>query len=501
MKKKYIYILLSALALASCEKTVEVQPLGFVSPSSVTTSVSGLQNVLNSAYDRFQDFSWYGRDYTLLGDVLTDNVYTDPNVPSGGGRYVSQNKNVLSSTYGFWTIAYAAILDLNTVIANADASGGSAAVVAQMKGEAYGLRALAYFNLAQAYCYEPGHEPGTGLGAGFKYGVVLRLKPTLDPSSGASQPRASNADTYAQIESDFQAAISFLPATTLNATAKYKMNRFAAYALYGKVLLYESKYAPAIAQFNLALDPASGASLALAGTYSTIFNSASPVGESYFEIGFTALEMSSVTGVNNSLHSYTSPSYKDGITSTFGGQTVSDELVAALNAANDDRKTEVYVFGAQGILGAAGTYTGSTFNWCNKYPSPIAPVGASYADNVKVIRYADVLLMKAEASAANADLGTAATLINTLHTARNNTTVVTAATPNLAVVIQNERRLELFFEGQRFFDQKRWLTGLTKPSKTAVGVIALDDIRLLAPIPATEVNTVGKTVLPQNPGY
>jgi len=500
MKKKYIYTLLTALALASCQKTVEVTPLGFVSPSAVTTSVSGLQNVLNSAYDRFQDFSWYGRDFTILGDVQTDNIYTDPNVPSGGGRYVSNNKNTLSSTYGFWTIAYAAILDLNTVIANADASGGSAAVIAQMKGEAYGLRALAYFNLAQAYCYEPGHEPTTGLAANFKSGVVIRLKPTTDPTSGAPQPRASNADTYAQIESDFQTAISFLPATTLTATAKYKMNKFAAEALYGKVLLYESKYPDAVTQFNLALDPSSGASLAGPGTYTTIYNSATPVGESYFEIGFTALEMSSVTGVNNSLHSYTTPSYKDGITSTFGGQTASDELVAALTAAADDRKNEIYQFGAQGIQGAPGTYTGTVFNWCNKYPSPIAPVGSSYADNVKVIRYADVLLMKAEALAAQTQYAAAAALVTQLHVARNNTKVV----PTDATVVQyirDERRLELFFEGQRFFDEKRWGTGLTKPAKTAVGVIAPDDIRLLAPIPATEYNIVGKTVLPQNPGY
>src|SRR5476651_771293 len=107
MKKKYIYVLLTALAFASCQKTVDVKPLGFVAPSQVTTNLAGLQNVLNSAYDRIQSssFNYYGNGYTLLGDVLTDNIYVDPNVPAGGNRYISQNKNTLNSTYSIWTEA------------------------------------------------------------------------------------------------------------------------------------------------------------------------------------------------------------------------------------------------------------------------------------------------------------------------------------------------------------------------------------------------------------
>jgi len=504
MKKKYILTLLSALVFASCEKTVVVTPLGFVSPSSVTTSYSGLQNVLNSAYDRFQDFSWYGRDIMVLGDVMTDNIYTDPGVPAGGGRYTSNNKNTLTTGYGFWSIAYQGILDLNTVLANADASGGSPAAIAQLKGEAYGLRALAYFDLARAYSYEPGKIPTTGLGAGFNYGVVIRLKPTTDPSSGAPQPRASVTDTYAQIESDFQAAITNLPATGLTASGKYKMNKFAAEALYGRALLYEGKYPEAVIQFNLALDPSSGVTLSGPGTYTSLFPGGSaqqsPTTESYFEIGFTLLEMSSVTGVNSSLHSYTTPSYYDGKTSTFGGQTASDELVAALNAAGDDRKNEIFVFGSLGSTTVPFTYSSAPFNWCAKYPGWSTSAGNVFVDNVKVIRYADVLLMKAEALAAQTQYAAAAALVTQLHAARNNVKVV----PTDATVVQyirDERRLELFFEGQRFFDEKRWGTGITKALKTNVGTIAPDDVRLLAPIPTSEVNITGKTVLPQNPGY
>jgi len=507
MKKKYIYTLLTALALASCEKTVEVKPLGFVAPNQVITNITGLQNVLNSAYDRFQDFGWYGRDMALLGDVLTDNVYTDPGISAGGGRYTNNNKDVLNSTFGFWSTAYLAINDLNTVLVNADLVGGSATAVAQLKGEAYGLRALAYFDLARTYAYEPGLAPASGVqipgfGPPFTVGVVIRLTPTTDFASGAPLPRATIAATYAQIESDFQAAISNLPpiALTATSTAKFKMNLYAAEALYGKALLYESKYAAAIAQFNLAL-AAPGVGLAPAGTYAAMFNSATPVLESYFEVGQTANEMAGVTGVNNSLHSYTTPTYKDGSTSTFGAQTPSDELVAALNNANDDRKAVIYKFGGAGstVAGQAGTFTGTAYNWCSKYPAPILPANTSFADNVKVIRYADVLLMKAEASAANGDPGTAVTLVNQLHTSRNNATVVTAA--GIVQTIRDERRLELFFEGQRFFDEKRWNIGLTKASKTAVGAIAFDDVRLLAPIPTGEVNIVGKLILPQNPGY
>jgi len=498
MKKynKYTYILLAALSLASCEKTVNVEPKNFIAPGAVTGNIDGLQNVLNSAYDRFQDFSWYGNGIILIGDILADNAYTNPSIPAGGNRYIGQNQNVAgnattSNGYNYWSIAYTAINDINLVLANIDNVQASDAVKAQVKGEAYGLRALAFFDLARAYSYEPTRIPTTGTGAGFNKGVVLRLKPTTDATSGGPQVRATVEETYAQIESDFKQSINLLPAAT---ASKFRMNKSAAYALLGRTYLYWAKYANAVTQFDLALNSGS-ASLAPAGGYGTQFNRGlyTAATESFMEIAFNnTVEITGVVGSNSTVFSYTQPTGKQGGT-TFGGQTLSDELVA-LFEPTDDRKSLIFSYGASSV---ANTPTSPMFNWSNKYNSGIG--NNQYTDNVKVIRYADVLLMKAEALAEQGQYAAAAALVVQLRTNRNASVTGVPTDASIIPYILTERRRELFFEGQRFFDLKRKGLDITKPAKIAGGTVPYTDRRILNPIPAGEVNNVPG--LPQNPGY
>jgi len=485
---------MSALVFTSCKKIIDVTPLNFIAPAQVTTDPALLQQVLTSAYDHLQDFpgdNYYGNPLALLGDVLADNIYTDPGIPAGGGRYTQANLNTKGSHYTHWAVGYLAVNDCNTVIANADKLTASAAVKAQLKGEALALRALVFFDLARAYAYEPTKIPTTGLGAGFNKGIVLRLLPTTDPASAAPQVRATVDATYAQIESDFIAAIALLPANS-SATSVFTMNKGAAYAMLGRLYLYWEKYAQAVTQFDLAFAN-SNAKLAPAGGYVAQFRTVGASSESLFELSFNATtEVTGVIGANNTLFSYTNPTGRNGF-STFGAQTPSDELIALFEPA-DDRKAMFYQYGAAAL---AGSPTGTTplFNWCSKYAGAVG----AYTDNVQVIRYADVLLMKAEALAAQAQFAAAAALVVTLRTNRNATTAGVPTDLTIADYIQTERRRELFFEGQRWFDLKRKGNGISKAAKTSVGLISPTDIRILAPIPLGEVSNVPG--LPQNPGY
>ncbi|RYE26796.1 MAG: RagB/SusD family nutrient uptake outer membrane protein [Sphingobacteriaceae bacterium] len=499
MKTKYIIPFLAlGFLLTSCKKLVEVLPQNSLATSVALTDVNGYQALLISVYDRIQDFGYYGRDLALEGDVLADNAF----VSSGNGtRYLTTNTNSRGAIYDIWSNAYSGINELNNIIVGIDGistiNTTQALLKQQIKSEAYALRGLIYFDIARIYGYEPNTIPTIGTGAGFDKSAVLRLTPTLVVDNATLQNRATITETYAQIEKDLSAAITNFQALTQlsgysKPTTPYRITESATHALLGKVYLYERKYSNASTEFDNALNSnISFARAAGAGGYVSAFKTI-PNPESLFEINFNqALEMSGVTGVNNSLFTYTQPSNYtntgafNGL-STYGTVTASAELVA-LFGSTDDRRAMFF--------NSRSANTSTNFTWVNKYSG----AGGAYTDDVPIIRYSDVVLMKAEALANLGSYAVAGELIRTLRTNRNASTAGVPTDATLLAYIQDERRRELFFEGHRWFDLKRLGNGITKPAATAVGTIAATDYRILGQVLTSEVNL--NPSLPQNPGY
>ncbi|WP_113660955.1 RagB/SusD family nutrient uptake outer membrane protein [Pedobacter nanyangensis] len=486
MKKKFlIYGLLVGSLFASCEKMVEIEPKNQISPNVVFTDLNGFQAVLNSAYQRLIGFDYYGRDFQLMGDALGDNIYTAVNL--SGGRYNSVNINAPGAHYNIWGTAYLIINEVNLILDKIDAlsvPASKTADKARVKAQALALRALVYFDLARVYGYEPSTIPTTGPGANFNKSVVLRLKGTDDVTKATPMVRATVQEVYKSIMDDLTASINIFNTLTVSTTASsaYTLNKAAAYALRGKVQLYERKYLEAIADFDVAMTPAN-TQARLATNYVGAFAAATNT-ESLFELVITpATQMANVTGPNSSLYSYTHPT-NAGPTpmSTYGGQTVSDELFA-LFETTDQRYAMFFKQGSP------------IRTWSHKYSG----ARAVYTDNIPVIRYADVLLMKAEAQAGLTQYLDASNTVKTLRTARSASTTGVPTDATIVSYIQDERRRELFFEGHRWFDLKRLGNGITKPAAIAGGTIPTNDHRLLAPLPTTEVQLF--PALPQNPNY
>ncbi len=486
---------MASFAVSSCDDLVQVEPQNSVSTGVALSDVNSYQAVLTSVYDRLQSFNYWGRDFALLGDALSDNIFTASTL--AGGRYVTANVNGRGAHYGIWGTAYAAINELNTVISTIDGLTVPTSQVGardQVKAEAYALRAMIYFDLARVYGYEPTNIPTTGQGAGFNKSVILRITPTTDASQADFRARATIDQVYAQIESDFKASFPLFEsafAATKTAPSKYKMNIGAAHALLGKVYLYAGKYAEAVTEFDAAMATSVAS---LANSYTDILAPGSV--ESYFELRFVAAtEMAGVTGGNESLFSYTNNTLNNPLgLSTFGGQTASAEL-QALFTPEDTR------WGVED----GRSYTAAGFTWGYKYTSS----NGTFTDNPKIIRYADVLLMKAEALAMQGQYAPAATLVDQLR-AKRITGTPTASPTDATIInfIKDERRRELYFEGHRWFDLKRYGEGIAKPSLTGVGTIPATDFRILAQIPTGEVQlspAVGDDpsvkLLEQNPGY
>jgi hypothetical protein len=487
MKRKIILFFTITLSLfvSSCEKMVEIQPKNLISSEVALATITGYESLLNSGYVRLIGFGYYGRNFMLLGDVMSDNIYTELSVANG--RYLANNTNNVNAHYDIWGTAYAVINDVNTIIATIDSKitdPGLAARKNAVKAEALALRGLMYFDLARVYGYEPTSVAAAG---GFALSVPLRLVPTAGLAEATVFPRATIAEVYKSIEDDFKASIPLFPS---GATAsRYRMNKGAAYALLGRTYIYEGKWAEAVTELDNAMNTTNtGARLAAAGGYVTAFKQAGNANpESFFELVITpATQLGGVTGSNDSMYSYTHPSSYNGL-STFGGQTVSDELYA-LFETTEDRFKLLFKYGGTSA-------TGPQFNWSDKWGS--SKGAGTYADNPIVIRFADALLLKAEALAEQGQFPAAAAVVTQLRTSRNASITGIPVTSEIGDYIQTERRRELFFEGVRWFDLKRKGLNVTKPAKTGVNALLPTDFRRLAPIPTSEV-TLGLT---KNPGY
>jgi starch-binding outer membrane protein, SusD/RagB family len=449
---------LSVLLLASCDLVVD--PANNVPPEIATENIAGVKSILTSVYARLQGLDMYGNKLMLLPDLMADNARTSQPAVNRTAEY----SNAIGAHMGNWGESYQAINEANYAIASARALVEKEPTLAnRYLGEALFLRALLYFDLGRVFSYEPGKFVN-----GFDTGVVLRTEPTRTAGEAVPQERAKVEEIYTQMEKDLQEAITIL--TQHGQTGPYAANRASAEALLAKVYLYWSKWSNAITQASAALSH-TNTRLAEPSEVAGMFAKAPNV-ESLFEINYDAA--TETLWVNDCTACYTWPN------GTWFAMWPSAELLALFESG--DARVALYPTTASGI------------RYSNKYTY----ARGSWTDNSPVIRYADVLLMRAEAYAESGQGALALNDLNALRAKRNASALnVTGAA--LVSAIQDERRRELAFEGSRWFDLKRRGQNITKPAFGSNPTVPYTDFRILAGLPATQVQN--NALLKQNPGY
>ncbi|NOS94321.1 MAG: RagB/SusD family nutrient uptake outer membrane protein [Cyclobacteriaceae bacterium] len=492
-KKIKILALLMAFNLVACN--IDTVDQSALSPTLALNNIAGVQSAVLSTYRRVWEFNLYGQQINIHGDAFADNV----EIVNRTGRYEQENINGIGvyanrwGQTGFGEGCYGIVKDANYVLAYlpklnlanvpSTATVTSQNVIDHLAGEAKFLRALAIFELLRVYSYEPGKEIG-----GFNLGVVLRDKPTLAVSDIDPKPRSTNLECYQFIEKDLQDAIAGLvpsanlggwPSSLGTITFPYRATKAAAAALLARVYLYWGRYADADAQATAALGFLTVSAPVTSANYVASW-SATPHTESIFELEIRASDFSGVDGANNSMNSIT--------TNLLSGSqycvAASAELIAAHESG--DVRRNLYVTSA----------ATSNKPQVRKWP---AEKGA-FVENIPVIRRAEMYLIQAESRArvGGNDAG-AQTAINTLRTNRG--LAATALTGQALIdLIMNERRVELAFEGHRFFDLKRLGLPITKNAATSVATIPANDFRILQQIPVDQI-LLSNGVLKQNPGY
>ena len=355
----------------------------------------------------------------------------------------------------------------------------------ELYGEVHFLRAFFYFELTKIF----GDVP-------------LFTTSRLTAGDSATLSRSPQSEVYALIEADLQAAISALP---LEKSTNGRATSLTAHALLGKVYLYQDKFdeaasilEPLIGLYSLPADPQSTFLKGGENGPEAVYEIQHTKESTFWDWGNVAPITEGNFGViHHGIRGYSGPLY----TSGWSFNVPTQDLVDAY-AAGDKRK-DVAVLDIEAWATSTGAKYATGYEHTGYFNNKYIPRAGenngnnpNFETNFRAIRYADVLLMAAEANnrASSPNVSKAQNYLNQVRArAYGNSSNASSSTgTTLTQEIWDERRLELAGEGSRFFDLVR--TG--QAASVISGFVA--GKHELFPIPQTEIDVSNLT---QNPGY
>ncbi|QLE01959.1 RagB/SusD family nutrient uptake outer membrane protein [Galbibacter sp. BG1] len=514
MKTRKIIFTITVLLIGvmSCkEEQLDLSDPNVINPSNFFNNADELQSTVNAAYNFMQSQGMYGRiGFFLYDNASQENLGTDA---LQGGL-----KEFMEHTYGpatgeiftFWQAAYRGIASCNFVIQSVEEglvdSSVPQAEINQQLGEVYFLRALYYFNLTNLWG-----------------GVPLITAPAINTEG---TPRASQQEVYAQILSDLEFAKNNLPEK--GNTENGRATRGAAMALKGKAHLFLEQWAEAKAEFSaitgytiVGVDPRDNGNVEgefnEESIFEIVYNQA--IGGDQWDAGGSGVRETTFRGIEyaptNFANIVVRPSFFDEFEDddprikAYFYQT-GDQYGGKLFKPEDDLPNPgVSRFGEEDEDGnvplefVLGTPVWRKYqNLDNQLQDDFTYSGI----NFRVIRYADVLLMWAEAENELGNTGQAVQLLNRVRDRVGMPNYGTAEMDSRGYPVNNqqqvfeaivhERAVELAGEQTRFLDLKRW--GLAAQELDGFTAGKNDFL----PIPQGEIDGNPQlTEEDQNPGY
>lgn len=514
---KYLAFLFVLFITGCSEDVLEIDSIGrFSSGDYLTTedeaeqAIIGVYDFLAVGYNNYNDWSSIFFAKVLPGDFSN----------AGGGSSTDQNKLQKLDNFGLgydnvaikdvWRSFYRIISSSNAIINNiTDGLDNSERIVAEAKF----FRAYAYFELVTMWGEVPFY--------------------TENPTeTSVALPRISVATIYAAIEKDLSDASSELDLKSdLLDGEKFRISKGTAQSLLGKVYLYQEKYALAHQIFDEVI---SSGEYSLVADYGTIWLKGERAGsESIFEVLYCSQNQHDWGGPwdgtaesnfvaqlmgprgDNSFNNLDKIGYVNG----WGFNVPTKEIGDLLNAKAGAERAIASVISEEDFLAAGGEVNGpgsaspGNFNWgayegyirlkYSTIPTETAgPVNeVNWHTPFKLIRYADVLLMAAEAYTKDSQDADAVALIKEVRERAgllDHSSWEGLTGDDLFEFIVEERSLELAFEGHRFWDLVRW----GKASSELADTDFQSGKNELYPIPKSEIDlNPGISNADQNPGY
>ncbi len=457
--KKIIFSLsfIGLLGLTSCseEDFLDYDPTNSEEFDNAITDENQLQGAVLGIYDGLQSNFAYGNYYISSQELLTDNgfvAFDNSNRLTDFYRY----QHALSSggsISNMWTIGYRIIARANFVLSYEGKIEGPS--VANSFAETRALRALELFNLVNYYA-----RP---------YGTIdqdLGIPIPFEFDKDAQIPRSTVAEVYDEVTSQLELALE-----DLSNTDNERINPTAIYGLLSRIYLYKKDYIKAQQYADLAL--ANTSDLLTAGSLEDYYLEPLTYGETLFAIDFTALD---------------NPNTNDALYATWTtGGTYED------TAATTDFYDLIPETDARKNLYVQWNTTDNPLPYGVKKFGPVD-------NDVVVIRKTEVLLNKIEALYYTNPSQALDELVNWVQTYRDASYNFSGSGQALLDEILKQRRIELAFEGHRYFDMNRYQMDIQKNANCTLNCeMPFSDFRRVFPIPLNEMNT--NTEMVQNPNY
>ena len=449
------------------------------------------KELVNAAYSQLTDwgtsvFSWIG-----MSSITSDDADKGSEPGDNGSDKDQMDNFTYTTTSGsiseVWSANFVGIGRCNQAIINVPQfTNVDEGLKNKLVGEARFLRALYYFNLVRCYGGVPIID------------TVYYTSADLDRIL-ADYTRDAVEDVYAFIIDDLNAAIAALPLKTEYSSADLgRATKGAAQGLLAKVYLYRKDWANAVAQSNAVI---SSGVYSLEPDYSLLWRQSTENGrESLFEIqgqnggegwgigGYSEVQRArgTVTGGFNGW-GFNTPTadldaaYEPGDVRKAGtiyrrGQTLWDGAIVDNGVANPRYNYKAYASQNQ-ETNYDGWFTGK---------------------NIRILRYAEVLLINAEAANEAGQTATAILRLNQVRARAELVPTIAASQTDIRNAIWKERRVELAMEHDRFFDLVR--QGRAGTVLRAHGKNFVDGKHEVFPIPLSQI-LISQGRLTQNPGY
>lgn len=518
MKKQYYLIILLALTFVSCKKQfLDLTPQDQVSEANFYQTTDQFRQALASTYVTLR--AVFNEDFYMT-EMRSDNTDYDYYPVNVGTAYVYReqihdwmddaNNSYEDDEYRYF---YVGISRCNTILDHLQtATAVNASEKSEIQGEAEFLRALYYFRAVRYFG-----------------GVPLSLH-EVTTADQAFIPRASADDVYKQIIADATDAIAKLPVVTFaKGQQTGAATKGAATMLLADVYMTQKNYAGA----ETLLTTLSGMGYSLLPTYAAVFSTANKNSvESIFEVQY--MQGASAGQQSNFIYLFL-PRTSDtklitsGITtnntSTGGWNIPTQDLINAYEPG--DTRLDASIGVAEGTYNSSDVMTISAYKSIVNYTPAAGKVGRPFDkkvlnpvttanntdDDWPIYRYADALLLLAEAQN---EQGKSSTALSSLNKVRERAfgdashDITTTDQASLRTIIAHERRVELAFEDHRWFDLLRTGTAINVMTAFAAqikqlhtylpsGAYDVEPYRLLYPIPYSQIGL--NTQLKQNPGY
>ncbi len=478
---KYIVIVFTVIStlIIGCQEKLDVLPNDSMTELDFLNNPENAVQLINGIYNKQLDWNMYSFSWIGVTSITSDDAEKGSTVNDlGTDKKNLDDLNFNSSDISFkdiWLSRYDGIYRANTALHYLEQLNLNEALKNRLIGEAKFLRALFYFDLVRCFGGVP----------------VVTSKIDINDNETIRRvvyTRKTKEETYDQIKADLLDAIERLPLKSqYSGTDLGRASQGAAQALLAKVYLYQQDWVNA---YTYANQVTGSGQYSLEPDYAHVWREIGENGvESVYEVQAT---------LTKGIQGYSDVQGPRGTPDLGWGFNVPSQALYNSFEPGDLRR-DASIMSVPSVLWdgyiTSTSWTNPRYNY-KAYQSSIAESWngnkSETSKNLRILKYSDVLLIKAEAAFQNGASGEALEIINDLRDRaglpeRNSLTLED---------IYNERRWEMAMEHDRWFDLVR--TGTAQSAMAAVGKVFIPGKHELFPIPEDQIIASGGLLI-QNP--